>query len=149
MIPQRTLLRMAPFAFFFAIPACSTTEPVADNVLVTHDIRNLVSPTEFLPPDKGVPTAKLEPSTPRPRGELKEKFAYVRLDALVSNIKSATDPTYWGGDSGASIDSVEGGYLLVKANPSMQRHVTAFLEDLDRISTGDNPKGAGMDKKKK
>ncbi len=108
-----------------------------NNVLVTHDIRNLIFPiTEFLPPSiKDIPTAEAEPSSPRTGGESDERVAYIELDALVNNLKSSTDPTYWDGESGAVIDPVEGGYLLVKANPEMQHAVAAFLDDMDRFST--------------
>ena len=113
------------------------TKAGGNNVLQTHDIRNLVFPiTEFLPPSiKDIPTADAEPSSPRTGGEGEEKIAYIELDALVSNIKASTDPTYWDGESGAVIDPVESGYLLVKANPEMQQKVAAFLDDMDRFST--------------
>ncbi|MEE2886712.1 MAG: hypothetical protein VX951_04710 [Planctomycetota bacterium] len=108
-----------------------------DNLLITHDIRNLIFPiTEFLPPAiSDLPTGEDESTTPRTGGESDEKVAFIEIDTLVSNIKTSTDAEYWDGDSGANIDQVEGGFLLVKANPKMQRAVAAFLDDMDRFST--------------
>jgi hypothetical protein len=117
MTPRRTLIRLTLVGCFFAIAACSATRrPIveAQNVLITHDVRNLVLPNGA------------------------EEANRVRLDTLVANIKAATGPRYWGGRSGSSIELIEGGYgyVLVKAVPAMQRKVTAFLDDLDRLTTG-------------
>jgi general secretion pathway protein D len=113
------------------------TKAGGDNLLVTHDIRNLIFPiTEFLPPKvSDLPSGEDESTTPRTGGESDEKVAFIEIDTLVSNIKSATNAEYWDGDSGANIDQVEGGFLLVKANSKMQRDVAAFLDDMDRFST--------------
>lgn len=113
------------------------TRAGGDNLLVTHDIRNLIFPiTEFLPPAvSDLPSGDSESTVPRTGGESDERVAFIEIDTLVSNIKSATDAEYWDGDSGANIDQVEGGFLLVKANPKMQRDVAAFLDDMDRFST--------------
>ncbi len=123
MIQQRSLLCLAQLALLLVITACSVTkQPKADvhNVLVTHDVRNLVLPT----------TA-----------------AHVGLDALVSNIKSSTGPDHWDGRSGSSVEPIEGGYLLVKATPTMQRMVAAFLEDMDQFATGVHRKASSNKKK--
>lgn len=111
---------------FVAVAACSTPVSTADanRTLITHDVRNLV------PPDADV-----------------KKPADTRLDTLVQNIKAATGPRSWDGDSGSSIQQIEGGYLLVKADPTMQRKVIAFLEDLDRFNTRSHIKPPPANKK--
>ncbi len=107
------------------------------NVLVVHDIRNLVLPlTAFIAPSVGsLPTDATEESEiPRTGGESEEPIAYIEIDTLVTNIKDATDPAYWESE-GVSMDQVESGYLLIVANPEMHRKVAKFLEDMDRFST--------------
>ena len=131
MIQPRTLPCLAQLALLLVIPACSiTSQPEADvhNVLVTHDVRNLVLPIKKRP-------------------DSTENLVHVTLDTLVKNIKSSTGPDYWDGRSGSSVEPIEGGYLIVKATPTMQRMVTAFLDDMDRFATG-VPRKAFWNKKK-
>ncbi len=106
-----------------------------DNKLNLFDIRNLVFPiTEFLPPSiRDLPT-EAEAATPRTGGESDEKVSYIEPDALIQNIKESTDPAYWDTE-GVQLEYVDGGYLLVNANPEMLRRVAAFLDDMDRFST--------------
>jgi len=106
-----------------------------DNKLNLFDIRNLVFPmTEFLPPSiKDLPTEE-EALTPRTGGESDEKVSYIEPDALIANIKDSTDPAYWENE-GVQLEYVDGGYLMVNANPEMLRRVAAFLDDMDRFST--------------
>ncbi|MCA8956470.1 MAG: hypothetical protein KDC87_10380, partial [Planctomycetes bacterium] len=113
------------------------TKAGGDNVLVTHDIRSLIFPTTaFLPASiSNLPTGDSESTVPRTGGESDEKVALIEMDTLVSQIKAATGTGYWDGESGASIDQVDGGYLLIKANPKMQHEVAKFLADMVRIST--------------
>lgn len=108
-----------------------------DNVLVSHDVRDLVFPmTNFLPPRiRDIPVGDSS-AGPRIGGESDEKTAYVELDTLVANIKDATGgDTYWDAEGGGTIESVEGGYLLVTANPAMQERVARFLDDMRRFAT--------------
>ncbi|MHC4851412.1 MAG: hypothetical protein ACYTF5_05295, partial [Planctomycetota bacterium] len=106
-----------------------------DNKLNLFDIRNLVFPiTDFLPPSiRDLPT-EAEAATPRTGGESDEKVSYIEPDALIANIKDSTDPAYWETE-GVVMEYVEGGYLMVNANPEMLRRVAAFLDDMDRFST--------------
>lgn len=108
-----------------------------DNVLVSHDVRDLVFPmTNFLPPRiRDIPSGDTSAGS-RIGGESDEKIAYVELDTLVANIKDATGgDTYWDAEGGGKIESVEGGYLLVTANPAMQKRVARFLDDMRRFAT--------------
>ncbi len=106
-----------------------------DNKLNLFDVRNLVFPmTEFLPPSiRDLPT-EAESATPRTGGETDEKVSYIEPDALIANIKDSTDPAYWETE-GVEMEYVDGGYLMVNANPEMLRRVAAFLDDMDRFST--------------
>ena len=108
-----------------------------ENVQEFHDVRNLIFPiTEFLPPSiREIPLGDVETLGGRTGGEGEESPPYVELAVLVDNIIASTDPTYWDGDSGASIEQLETGYLVVTANPEMQARVRGLLADLQRFAT--------------
>jgi Flp pilus assembly secretin CpaC len=107
------------------------------NFLEQKDVRDLIFPkTQFLPPTiRDIPTGESDSETPRTGGEGEEKTFFVEMDNLVLNIKEATDPTYWDSEGGGKIDQAESGYLLVTANPAMQKRVDGILEDLRRFAT--------------
>lgn len=116
-----------------------TTKALAGgtNSMFTHDIRDLVYPlTEFLPPRiSEIPVGDSGTGVSRTGGESDEKIAYVEPDSLVNNIKDATDPTYWDTEGGGTMEYVDGGYLIVMANPAMQRRIAGFLDDQRRFAT--------------
>lgn len=116
-----------------------TTKALAGgvNAMFTHDIRDLVfALTEFLPPTiSAIPVGDAGTGVPRTGGESDEKIAYVEPDTLVANIKDATDPTYWDTEGGGKMEYADGGYLLVTANPAMQRKVASYLDDQRRFAT--------------
>jgi hypothetical protein len=127
MIRQHTLIRLAQLALLLAVTACAGTRQqkrLADNVLITHDVRNLILTTD---PDA--------------------KPTYESIDILVQNIKSATSPAYWNTHAGTSIKPIEGGYLLVNAGSPMQQRVAAFLDDLDQFGDGAHRKNSASRKK--
>jgi general secretion pathway protein D len=107
------------------------------NILFTHDIRDLVYPlTEFLPPTvKDIPVGDSSSETPRTGGESDEKVAYIEPDLLIGNIKDATNPGYWDTEGGGTMEYVDGGHLIVTANPEMQHRVANFLNDQRRFAT--------------
>lgn len=116
-----------------------TTKALAggQNYLDQKDVRDLVfGRTVFLPPTiRDIPSGEDLGEAPRTGGEGEDKTYFVEIDILVQNIKEATDPEYWDGDSGAQIDTAEAGYLLVTANPEMQKRVDGVLSDLRRFAT--------------
>ena len=108
----------------------STAEAGSENVMDVYDVRDLTfAMTSFLPPEiNSIPTDSLElRDTPRTGGEAEDKIRLVDPDNLVEVIKDATGRDYWEGDSGASIDALETGYLVVTASGSMHRRVAQFL----------------------
>ncbi len=110
------------------------------NSMVTHDVRDLVYPrTEFLPPViRDIPSGDggFGESAPRLGGEGDEKVAYIEPDILQENIKSSTGgETYWEAEGGGQMEYVDSGYLLVYANPEMQRRVEKLLNDQRRFAT--------------
>ena len=109
-----------------------------NNVLASHDVRDLVfARTEFLPPViRDIPTGDSLEEAPRTGGEGEEKIAYVEPDALKSSIEGATGgATYWDAEGGGTMEYVDSGYLLVFANPDMQKRVEKFLNDQRRFAT--------------
>ena len=108
----------------------SKAEAGGDNILEVYDIRDLTfAMTEFLPPDIiGIPTEDLERSGKlRTGGEGEDRIRLVEPDNLVDVIKNTTDPEYWAGDSGASVEYMESGYLLINASREMHIRVAQFL----------------------
>jgi general secretion pathway protein D len=114
-----------------------TTKALAggDKVLRTHDIRDLKFPlTNFTPPTiRDLPSGEAGPG-PRTGGEEEDKVAYIEDDALRLQIQQATGPENWEGDAPATLE-IEGGYLLVTANPQLQQAVEKFLDDQRRFAT--------------
>ena len=101
-----------------------------DNVIEVYDVRDLTfAMTSFLPPEiNSIPGESLElRDRPRTGGEAEDKVRRVEPDQLVEIIKNATDPGYWSGDTGASIDYLETGYLVVNARAEMHRRIAGFL----------------------
>ena len=114
----------------------SSAEAGDGNLLEVYDVRDLTfAITEFLPPVIiGIPTGDLERSeTPRTGGEGDDKISMVEPDNLVVVIKDATDPEYWDGDSGASIEYIDTGYLVINASREMHIRVARFLGDSRRF----------------
>lgn len=107
------------------------------NTLAYKDVRDLIfAKTQFLPPTiRDIPSGDDIAETPRTGGEGEDKTYFVELDTLIANITEATDPTYWGAEGGGLIDQAEAGYLIVTANPAMQRAVDDVLEDMRRFAT--------------
>lgn len=108
----------------------SRTESGDENFMDVYDVRDLTFPmTSFIPPQiNQIPTESLETSdVPRTGGEAEDKVRRFEPDILVANIRDATDPDYWEGDTGASIDALETGYLVVNANAEMHLRVRSFL----------------------
>lgn len=105
------------------------------NILHTYDIRDLIFPlTDFIPPlIRDIPVG--ESTGPRTGGEAEEKPSYIEPATLKDNIQLATGSGYWDTEGGGKIDIMDSGYLLVDANPEMQRRVTRFLEDMRRFAT--------------
>ncbi len=117
-----------------------TTRALAggNSTLISHDVRDLVFPiTTFLPPTvRDMPSGDTGMSGPRIGGEADERIAYIELDTLAANIKDATGgDTYWDAEGGGMMEAVEGGYLLVTANPEMQQRVIQLLNDQRRFAT--------------
>lgn len=110
-----------------------------NNILVSHDIRDLVFPrTEFLPPIiRDIPSGDTFGDTgPRVGSEGDELTPFVESDVLQQNIKGATGgDTYWDAEGGGTMEYADAGYLLVFANPEMQRTVEGFLNDQRRFAT--------------
>ncbi len=103
-----------------------------ENFVETYDVRDLTFPmTSFLPPEiYTIPGESLELSDrPRTGGEAEDKISRVEPDQLVNIIKDTTDPDYWSGDTGASIDILDTGYLVVSASREMHRRIAGFLGD--------------------
>lgn len=113
-----------------------TTKSLAggDKNLRTHDIRDLKFPlTNFTPPTiKDLPSG--DAVAPRTGGEEDDKVAYIEDDALLLQIREATGPENWEGDGAGTLE-IDGGYLLVNANPKMQQAVEKFLDDQRRFAT--------------
>ncbi len=107
-----------------------------DVVLKPKDVRDLVfQMTEFTPPQiRDIPSGATE-GGPRSGGESDAKVAYIEGDALVNAIKDATGAKYWEGEGGGTIEYVDAGYLIVKANPLMHRRVDQMLNDYRRFAT--------------
>ncbi|MDA0372689.1 MAG: hypothetical protein O2865_02785 [Planctomycetota bacterium] len=107
------------------------------NFLDHKDVRDLIFPkTVFLPPViRDIPSGEDLGDTPRTGSEGEDKTFFVELDSLIANIQDATDPTYWGAEGGGTIDQSSSGYLLVNANPEMQKRVDRVLEELRRFAT--------------
>src|SRR5690606_22239142 len=115
----------------------TTAQSGGENLTTYKDVRDLVfAQTEFLPPTiRDIPSGDDSGDTPRTGGEGEDKTYFVELDTLIANIQEATDPAYWGGDSGATIEQAEAGYLLVTANAEMQQRIDRVLDDLRRFAT--------------
>ena len=108
----------------------SKAEAGSDNVMDVYDVRDLTfAMTSFLPPEiNTIPTDSLElRDRPRTGGEAEDKIRLVEPDHLVEVIKDATDREYWEGDSGASIQALDTGYLVVNASVEMHLRVARFL----------------------
>jgi type II secretory pathway component GspD/PulD (secretin) len=107
------------------------------NETVYMDVRDLIfAKTQFLPPRiRDIPTGDDSSDVPRTGGEGDEKTTFIELDKLASNLKEATDPTYWDTDGGGKIDQSESGYLIVTANPTMLGRVETILNDLRSFAT--------------
>lgn len=102
------------------------------NVVEVYDVRDLTfAMTSFLPPEiNKIPGESLDLALrPRTGGEEEDKIRRVEPDQLVNIIKDATDPDYWSGDTGASIDVLDTGYLVVNASREMHRRIAGFLGD--------------------
>lgn len=103
-----------------------------ENVVQVYDVRDLTfAMTSFLPPEIfTIPGESLElRDRPRTGGEEEDKIPRVEADQLVNIIKDSTDPDYWSGDTGASIEILDTGYLVVNASPEMHRRIAGFLGD--------------------
>lgn len=112
----------------------------ASGTIVT-DVKNVqdlvFKRTVFLPPRiRDIPGSDDGgfDDSPRSGGEGDEQVSFIDLADLVENIKEATDPNYWDGD-GVDITPEESGYLVVKASPEMQRHISSVLDDMRRFAT--------------
>lgn len=108
----------------------STADTGDENTLVVYDVRDLTFPiTSFLPPEiNTIPGEDVElRNTPRTGGEAEDKVSRVQPDLLVEVVKDATDPAYWSGDTGATIEYLDTGYLVVNANRDMHRRIAGFL----------------------
>jgi len=107
-----------------------------ENILWTYDVRDLIFPrTEFVAPTiRDIPSGdELGGEIPRTGGERDEKIAFVEIDLLMENIRSATDSLYW--DESGEMSTNEQGYLVVKANPDMHQKVEGVLADMRRFAT--------------
>ena len=107
------------------------------NKTVYMDVRDLIfAKTQFLPPRiRDIPSGEDLDDTPRTGGEGDEKTVFVELDKLASNLREATDPTYWDSEGGGKIDQAESGYLIVTANPEMLRRIESILTNLRSFAT--------------
>jgi len=100
-----------------------------------YNVKDLVFlRTQFLPPKiRDIPGEDFE-DVPRTGGEGEDPVAYIEIADLVNNVKEATDPLYWEGDT-QDIIAEDSGFLAVTASPEMQAKVEAVLNDMRRFAT--------------
>lgn len=114
-------------------PSATGPVPVAITTEI-YPVKDLVfDRTQFLPPSIRRVPSEPNATAPRTATEGGSPGAFIQLADLVTNLKEATDPTYWG-RNGAEIDAEDSGFLAVKASPVMQQQVATVLADMRRFA---------------
>jgi type II secretory pathway component GspD/PulD (secretin) len=76
--------------------------------------------------------------SPRFGGEAEDPIVFVELADLKKHVEDATNPKYWAdadANGGCQIGTEDSGFLVVKANPDMQKQVQQILQDMRRFAT--------------